>query len=56
MSMDHGAVDPGNLKQRAAASRVLASAKTPLLPVVPRHAFRVLQTARAPAQMALFLR
>jgi hypothetical protein len=30
--------------------------KPAVLPIVPRPAFRVLQTGRAPAQLSLFLR
>jgi hypothetical protein len=53
--MDSSAATPSISTQRA-ASRVLAPRKPPLLPVAPRHAFRVLQTSQAPAQLSLFLR
>lgn len=41
----------------AAASRVLPQRREPVLqPAAPRQPFRVLQTARAPAQLSLWLR
>ncbi len=41
----------------AAASRVLPQRRDPVLqPAAPRQPFRVLQTARAPAQLSLWLR
>ena len=55
--MNPNPTSPSLTRPIAAASRVLPQRRDPVLqPAAPRQPFRVLQTARAPAQLSLWLR